>query len=87
MWDALCQIVLPRLDGRNVCMAFEWPAACSYWQWSSDVRDLDGRETPHIRDTLANKLRFTALVHGCEHDLRAMKRKRKGRSRKEIVAH
>ena len=78
MWNALCRIVLPRLDGRHVCMAFEWPAACSYWKWSSDVFDLDGKQTPHIRDTLAGKLRFTSLVHGCEHDLMASRGKHKG---------
>ena len=78
MWNALCQIVFPRLDGRYMCMAFEWPAACSYWNWSPDVRDLDGHETPHIREILAGKLRFTSLVHGCEHELVASRGKHKG---------
>ena len=78
MWDALCRIVLPRLNGRSVCMAFDWPAACSYWQRSSNVSDLDGKEPPHISEVLAGKLRSTALLHGCDHELRATCGKAKG---------
>ena len=71
MWKALDDIVLPFLDGASTFMAFEWPAACSYWDWSSESHDLDGRRVPDIRGRLGHYLHSTALVHGCEHELRA----------------
>jgi len=69
MWTAFTRIVLPRINGRSVCLAFEWPAACAYWQWSASTRSLDGASTPEIRETLDLSVPYTALVHGCEHDL------------------
>ena len=69
MWTAFSRIVLPRIDGRNVCLAFEWPAACAYWQWSASTRSLDGACVPKIREALDLSLPYTALVHGCEHGL------------------
>ena len=71
MWEALSDLVIPFLNGTSVCMAFEWLAACSYWNWASESRDLDGRKVPDVRGCLGRVLQNTALVHGCEHELRA----------------
>ena len=71
MWKAFRSIVLPRIDGKSVCVAFEWPAACAYWRWSASTCSLDGARVPPIHETLDRLLPFTALVHGCEHELLA----------------
>ena len=62
-------MVLPRVNGTEVFMAFQWPAACAYWHWSADSRDVDGSVVPPVKETLSAKLPWTALVHGCEHGL------------------
>ena len=78
MWEGLEHVVLPRADGIRTFLAFELPASCADWRWSTSSTDLEGKRVPPIKDFLERHLQHTATVHGCGHGLIAQKGSEKG---------